>query len=149
MKTTNFQNNHCNPFIILAIASFCFSSPLYADEEAVPKGAQVEAANGNTAQTESKIKTGETLFNNLCKHCHTITYEESAIGAPGLRSVLERHDEAWLNQWIKNPESFGKNDVTARDLIDSNPFGLAMPALPLMQDDDNRAAIIEYLKTLK
>lgn len=109
----------------------------------------VSIAEENEPSLEAQVKAGELLFNGLCKHCHTITYDESVIGARGLQSVLERYDEAWLNQWIKNPESFAKTNVAARDLIDSNAFGLAMPTLPMMQDDANRAAIIEYLKTLK
>lgn len=127
---------HCSYHLCITLAVYFFMASVSIAEESEPS-------------LEAQIKTGKTLFSNLCKHCHTVTYDESAIGAPGLRSVLERHDEAWLNQWIKNPESFAKTNVAARDLIDSNTFGLAMPTLPMMQDDANRAAIIEYLKTLK
>jgi len=121
------------------MASFSFSASSFADENKKPEEVQAGV----------QIETGKKLFNNSCKHCHAITYEDSVIGAPGLRSVLERHDEAWLNEWLKSPETFAQNDVVARDLIDANPFGLAMPTLPIMQDEANRKAIIEYLKTLK
>ena len=103
------------------------------------------------AVTESKpsASRGKVIFDSLCAHCHNTTYEESRIGAPGLQGVLDRHDENWLNHWIKSPETFAKTDETAQALIESNPFGLAMPTLPTMQDDHNRTDIIEYLKTLK
>ena len=92
---------------------------------------------------------GKELFQTICAHCHLTTYDESRIGAPGLKGVLERHDEDWLSHWIKSPETFAKTDETAKSLIESNKFGLAMPTLPAMQDDAKRADIIEFLKTLK
>jgi len=97
----------------------------------------------------ASAERGKITFDNICSHCHNATYEESRIGAPGLRGVLERHDVNWLNHWIKSPETFAKTDEAAKVLIESNPFGLAMPTLPTMQDDHNRADIIEFLKTLK
>ena len=92
---------------------------------------------------------GSATFKTICAHCHTTTYDDSRIGAPGLQGVLERHNEAWLHHWIKSPEAFAKVDETAKDLISSNKFGLAMPTLPAMQDDQKRADIIAFLKTLK
>ncbi len=98
---------------------------------------------------KASAERGKMIFDTVCSHCHNTTYEESRIGAPGLRGVLERHDVNWLNHWIKSPEIFAKKDETAQALIGSNPFGLTMPTLPIVQDDRNRADIIEYLKTLK
>ncbi len=92
---------------------------------------------------------GKGIFKSLCAHCHHITYDESRIGAPGLKGVLERHDTSWLNHWIRSPEAFAKVDETAKDLITSNKFGLAMPTLPAMHDDNKRADVIAYLKTLQ
>ncbi|MES0372591.1 MAG: hypothetical protein ABUK11_09995, partial [Mariprofundaceae bacterium] len=73
----------------------------------------------------------------------------SRVAAPGLKGVLERHNEKWLNQWLKSPEAFAKVDETAADLITSNKYGLKMPTLPEMQSAQNRADMIAYLKTLK
>jgi len=92
---------------------------------------------------------GMALFSTVCTHCHNINYDESTIGAPGLQGVLERHNETWLDTWLKGPEDFAKTNVTAQDLISSNKFGLAMPKLPAMQDEEKRADMIAYLKTLK
>ncbi len=92
---------------------------------------------------------GAKSFQTICAHCHNITYDESRVGAPGLKGVLERHDAKWLDQWLKSPEAFAKTDSTAADLLGSNKYGLKMPTLPEMQDAKNRADIIAYLKTLK
>jgi len=131
--------------IILAIV--CYAMPIAnAEETNAPLDPTPETTENNT---EQQIQAGQKLFESICAHCHNITYEESRIGAPGLQGVLERHDEAWLNQWVKSPETFAQTDVAARDLIDSNRFGLAMPTFPAMQNEGNRQAVIEYLKTLK
>jgi len=111
-----------------------FSVPLVAEESA---GFKADAARG--------AKT----FEAICAHCHMITYDESRIGAPGLKGVLERYDAKWLDQWLKSPEAFAKKDETAKTLIDSNKYGVKMPTFPEMQDRQNRADMIEYLKTLK
>ncbi len=92
---------------------------------------------------------GKALFASICAHCHKTNYDESSIGAPGLGGVLERHEVSWLHHWIKSPETFAKTNEAAKDLISSNKFGLAMPTLPAMQDDQKRTDIIEFLRTLK
>jgi len=111
-----------------------------------------ETATIPAVQHENPIPSamrGKVTFDTICSHCHNASYEESRIGAPGLRGVLERHDVAWLNHWIKGPEAFAKINEAAQDLISSNKFGLAMPTIPAMQDEHKRADIIEYLKTLQ
>jgi len=117
---------------------------------------QAHAEDASQANTEAEATTeqpsaerGQKIFESVCFHCHKTTYDESAIGAPGLRGVLERHEASWINQWLKSPETFAQKDDTAKDLITSNKFGLAMPTLPVTQDAGRRADIIEYLKTLK
>jgi len=108
-----------------------FSSPLSA-EEFTPDASR-----------------GAKVFQTICAHCHTTTYDDSSVGAPGLKGVLERHDAKWLDQWLKSPEGFAKTDETAADLLKSNKYGLKMPTLPEMQDSKRRADMIAYLKTLK
>jgi len=92
---------------------------------------------------------GEAAFKSACASCHNTTHEGSTVAAPGLQGVLERHDAAWLDNWIKGPENFAKEDAVAKHLIDSNKYGLKMPTLPATQDAQSRADIIAYLKTLK
>jgi cytochrome c2 len=117
------------------IVSLMFSAPLFAEE-------------GDVVFTPDAAR-GAVVFETICAHCHLISYEESRIGAPGLKGVLERHDEKWLNQWLISPEAFAKVDETAATLIASNKYKMKMPTFPQMQDDKHRADMIEYLKTLK
>ena len=118
----------------LLVLSLVLSAPLVAEESA---GFKPDATRG--------AKT----FEAICAHCHLITYDESRIGAPGLKGVLERYDEKWLDQWLKSPEAFAKVDETAKTVIGSNQYGMKMPTFPEMQNPQNRADVIEYLKTLK
>jgi len=92
---------------------------------------------------------GEKIFKAYCAHCHNSSDKESRVGAPGLKDVLSRHDEAWINQWIKSPETLVKTDHKALQISKSNRFGLTMPTLPAMQEEQNRRDVIAYLKTLE
>ena len=95
------------------------------------------------------VANGKKLFNSVCSHCHHVTDEKSRIGAPSLLNVLARHDEAWINQWIKSPEALVLTDHKAMEISKSNQHGLVMPTLPVMQSEKNRRDVIAYLKTLK
>ncbi len=103
------------------------------------------AAENDAASAARGLK----IFQSICSHCHTTTHEASSVKAPGLKGVFDRHNEAWLNQWLTSPEAFAKKDETAKKLVDSHPYKLVMPTFPQMQNPDNRADVIEYLKTLK
>ena len=127
------MNGWMRTFSILLL-SCAFSAPLMAEEA---EGSQPNAVRG------------AATFEAICAHCHLISYDESRVGAPGLKGVLERHNEKWLHQWLKGPESFAKVDETAKALIGSNKYGMKMPTFPEMQDDQRRADVIAYLKTLK
>ncbi len=131
--------------ITLTMALSLIAAPLVAEETVSTSPEEIS----EVAPEKTKLERGKELFTSICSHCHNITYDYSAIGAPGLQGVLERHDETWINTWLSNPEAFAKTDVTARDLVESNPYGLVMPTFPAMQDEKNRRAVIEYLKTLK
>ncbi len=125
----------------LLIALSLTATPLFAEEDASEPPLKVVE--------ETSLERGKEIFTNLCAYCHKTTYEDSMVAGTGLQGLLERRDEAWLDKWLKNPSDFARTNVMARDLIDSNPYGLAMPALPAMQDDAKRKAVIEHLKTLK
>jgi len=126
--------------LIVAVGVLCCALPLQAAEAEKSAATQAPVADA---------KHGEKIFNSICIHCHRTDYEASAVGAPGLRDVLDRHDEAWLFQWIGNPTEFAKKDETAKALSKSNPYGLVMPTIPEMADPQNRYDVIEFLKTLK
>ncbi len=55
---------------------------------------EVMAQDGDAA-------SGETLFNNNCKACHS-PKDEVVVG-PGLKGIQQRRDLAWLVKWVKNP----------------------------------------------
>jgi cytochrome c2 len=53
-----------------------------------------------TAQ-DGDAASGETLFNNNCKACHSA--QDEVVVGPGLKGIQERRDLAWLVKWVKNP----------------------------------------------
>ncbi|HKI61970.1 MAG TPA: cytochrome c [Mariprofundaceae bacterium] len=110
-----------------------------------------DAAGSGTVPdaTAPDIAHGKQIFDTICSHCHHTDHTTSGVGAPGLLDVLDRHDEAWINQWISGPEAFSQKDEKAKALVEANPFGLIMPTLPEMQKEQNREDIIAFLKTLK
>ncbi len=130
--------------LIILILPFFLSIPALAEGAAVATEA-VKVAEAPQADA----KRGKEIFDGICTHCHRIDYEDSAVGCPGLKDVLTRHDAVWLNQWLQGPETFSKQDETAKAVVEANPYGLIMPTLPEMQIEQNRKDIIEYLKTLK
>lgn len=111
--------------------------------------AAAEAASPQPAPIVGRAEAGRKIYENICSHCHRLDYEASEVGAPGLRDVTNRHDVEWINQWITSPRAFAKIDPSAKALVASNPYGLTMPTLPEMQDPQNRADIIAFLKTLE
>lgn len=101
------------------------------------------------ADAAGDVANGEKLFKSVCVHCHQASAEKSRIGAPSLLNVLSRHDEKWIDQWIKSPEALVLTDHKAMELSKSNQHGLVMPTLPVMQSEKNRRDVIAYLRTLK
>ncbi len=130
--------------LIILILSFFLSTPVLAEEEPV---ASEEPQVIEVSKPDAKH--GKEIFTSVCIHCHNITHEVSAVGCPGLKDVLSRHDEGWLQQWLVSPEAFAKQDKKAKAVVGANPYGLIMPTLPEMQNEKDRKDIIEYLKTLK
>ncbi|MDX8401564.1 MAG: cytochrome c [Mariprofundaceae bacterium] len=91
---------------------------------------------------------GREIYEAVCAHCHTTDYDGKF--GPGLRGVLERVDENWLDRWLKNPQAvIDSGDEYAVSLRESNEYGLTMPAIPAMQDPQARADVIAFLKTLR
>jgi len=123
---------------------FFLSAPALAEEESIaPETVEVVEVS------QPDVKHGQKIFESICIHCHNITNKISAVGCPGLKDVLTRHDEAWINQWLQEPEIFSKKDEKAKAVVAANPYGLIMPTIPEMQIEQDRKDIIEYLKTLK
>ncbi len=102
-------------------------------------------SNNNTDPDNAAI-AGEQIFKEKCSVCHKTT-EQQLVG-PGLKGVMERRDEKWVDKWLENPAGVLKSgDKTAVEL--KKHFFRTMPTLPEMQEPVNRKKIIEFLKTLK
>ncbi|OIO66131.1 MAG: hypothetical protein CO186_05070 [Zetaproteobacteria bacterium CG_4_9_14_3_um_filter_49_83] len=127
----------------------CLVSIALVTEAVVGKAVAVAVADEVRAETAPDAIKGKGIFDMICSHCHRTDNQASSVGAPGLKNVLDRHEATWIDQWIHNPELFAEKNETAKALINSNPYGLQMPTIPEMQDPENRANVIEFLKTLK
>lgn len=80
-------------------------------------------------------EAGKRLVNEYdCRACHRIIEPESGRERfPELTHIGSRKSKAWLDRWLKDPQSIKP--------------GTFMPAFPF--SDEERAAIVEYLITLK
>lgn len=89
----------------------------------------------------ANAELGEKIFKRRCKVCHNPSHVRKV--GPGLQGVVGREaisgigtlTETRINEWIQNPRSIKPNT--------------RMPKYQDMQDAANRAAVIDYLKTLK
>jgi len=90
--------------------------------KAAPAPAPASAADPDVqpaanAPIVGNAAAGRKIYENICVHCHRLDYEASEVGAPGLRDVTNRHDVAWIEQWITSPRAFAKVDPTAKALV--------------------------------
>lgn len=90
---------------------------------------------------------GKVIYEQVCVYCHRLDYSEKF--GPGLQGITERVTTEWLDAWLKDPIGLMKTDEYAKTIHESNQYGMAMPPIPAMQDDEKRADVIEYMKTLK
>ncbi len=104
--------------------------------------AVVSAADFSTGDAAK----GKAIYDQICVHCHHLTDETSAVGAPGFKGVTRRRTLEWINEWISGPEAFVKKDAAAKELVKGKP--IVMPTFPEMQVEQNRMDIIAFLKTL-
>ena len=83
----------------------------------------------------SKKEAGKRLIKEYdCRGCHKIIEAESGRSRfPDLTHEGRRRTKAWLDKWLKDPQAVKP--------------GTFMPTYPL--SDEERAAIAEYLTTLK
>ncbi len=92
-------------------------------------------------------EAGKAMFDMVCKYCHNSDYDDKY--GPGLKGVMERVDEAWVDRWLLDPSAMVKTDEYAKSLRESNNFDMTMPIIPAMKDPYARANVIEFLKTLR
>ena len=92
---------------------------------------------------------GRHLYTSLCAYCHRLDDEVSDMGAPGLKGAVHRYGEAWLDRWLADPRGLAGSDAKAKALVAASPYGLVMPKLHAMQDAQNRADVIAFMKALE
>lgn len=98
------------------------------------------------AEDSVNMPAGEALFKEKCSMCHKTT--DQLLVGPGLKGVMERRSEKWVDTWLQDPGGLiSSGDKTAVEL--KKGFFRTMPTLPEMKDPLKRKTIIEYLKTLK
>lgn len=83
----------------------------------------------------SRKEAGKRLIKEYdCRSCHRIIDPESGRARfPDLTHESRKRTKKWLNSWLKDPQAVKP--------------GTFMPTYPL--SDDERAAIVEYVSTLK
>lgn len=91
---------------------------------------------------EAYAESGNTIFDNRCKVCHSIT-DEVKIG-PGLGGVTERRSNEWLVEWITDSyEMIQSGDPDAVAIYEEYNKS-AMPAFKDLSDADIQA-VIDYM----
>lgn len=93
------------------------------------------------AQQPDKAE-GEAIFKNRCAACHKVNAD---FAGPALRDVWDRHDMAWIVQFVHSSQTVIKSgDKAAGELFEK--YGhLVMPDHPDISES-NIAAILEYVK---
>jgi mono/diheme cytochrome c family protein len=87
---------------------------------------------------------GRTLFESQCQACHSLGADR-LIG-PGLQSVTERRDRAWLMAFITSPDRLvAEGDPIATDLLAE--YQVPMPNLGLTEPQAE--SILEYLARIE
>lgn len=83
----------------------------------------------------SKREAGKRLVKEYdCRSCHRIVDPESGRSRfPELTHEGSKRNRAWLDRWLKDPQAV--------------KHGTFMPTYPL--SDEERAAVVEYIYTLK
>jgi protein SCO1 len=88
------------------------------------------------------LAPGQTLFKKLCAPCHTIGVGDRV--GPDLRGVTERRERAWLENFIRHPDTMrAERDPEALALVAKFP-GARMPALGLAEVD--ASDLMAYLR---
>jgi cytochrome c oxidase subunit II len=127
--------------------------------KAEPSGqVQVASHQGGSAPASATVQRGQQLFLNHCATCHRV--EPTQAGeAPNLHNIASRgtiaagwmkNNQENLHRWIQQSE-----DVKPGNLMYNGWQGMEQAALKneehqaMLADDNNIAAIIAYLRTLR
>lgn len=86
--------------------------------------------------SSAKAASGEEIYNTMCMSCHSLT--DKVLMGPGFQGLSERRDEAWIIEWVKNPQAMiDKGDEYAVELF--NFYNkVPMPGFSQLSDDEIR-----------
>ncbi|NEX94886.1 SCO family protein [Caulobacter sp. 17J65-9] len=105
------------------------------------KDTKARPSYSNAVQINNQSE-GAALFRTRCASCHTLG------GGPGLgpdlHGVVNKHPQAWLARWIKEPDKMLAEKDPRAVALAAQWRNLPMPNLKL--DDDDAAALIDYLR---
>ena len=88
-------------------------------------------------------QSGEQLFKSNCAACHTVG--KGKLTGPDLKKVEERHDMAWLVNWVKSSQSMVKAGDTSAVRLFKDYNNMIMPDQTL--SDEEIKSVVEYIKT--
>ncbi len=121
-------------FLLLALLLTFSNSVLAQDEAAANDASATETSEAAPAEgTGGDVAAGEKLFKANCAACHKL--DRKATG-PALRGVADKHDQAWLHEWIKDSQAMIKaGDPEAVKLFEDNNQSV-MTAFPQLSNTD-------------
>ncbi|HEX8378426.1 MAG TPA: cytochrome c3 family protein [Pedobacter sp.] len=91
------------------------------------------AAEPAAAGAAGDAGAGAAIFKQKCTACHAI---DRAVVGPALKGITERHDNAWLQKWIKNSQALVAAGDPAAVKVYNEYNKIAMPSFPELTDAD-------------
>lgn len=157
MKKVNYRHSTSRQLLLSAAFLITFTLAGFSQEQAADStGAQsqaqaaegggdaVEGESAGTAELGDPAE-GKSLFNTLCASCHK-PYTDMV--GPALHGVTDRHNIAWLQDWIHNSAAMIASGDAEANAIFEEYNQTAMPAFPQLSetDIDNILAYVEQPK---
>jgi len=119
---------------LLALLLTISNSVLAQDDAAAKDAAATETSEAAPAEgSGGDVAAGEKLFKANCAACHKL--DRKATG-PALRGVADKHDQAWLHEWVKDSQAMIKSgDAEAVKLFEDNNNSV-MTSFPQLSNTD-------------
>ena len=91
----------------------------------------------------SRAQDGEQLFRSNCASCHSVG--KGKLVGPDLQDVHSRHDEQWLQKWVKSSQTLIKaGDEQAVKLYSDNN---KVPMPDVFINEDQIKTVLAFIKT--
>ena len=134
---------HAFLFVLLLAAGYFIVNRIISAElieetkQVIDHDNPVKPDNSSTASSQGKI-----LFLGKCASCHNVFKDMTGPALGGFEERGPWRDRKKLYEWIKNPETFMKNDSYTKQLKEK--FGSIMTAFPALTMEEIDA-IAEYI----